>query len=193
MATQHPIPAEFATDVRYVDAKDPRSDAEILESLTKHSPISFTYPEKNIWAFWHAGVLSMPVWCQRNIANWARLCGPTWIIRVLDNVPGSPNNALKWTKSEDIKLPDAFISGTMDGPYSGPHSADFLRGACLFLYGGVFMDVGNILIRDLDRICWNQLSDPNSPFQISTPWMYGQIMANSFVASRNGDPFIKNW
>lgn len=73
----------------------------------------------------------------------------------------------------------------MVGPYTGPHSADFLRGACLYLYGGVWMDVGVVLIR--------QLEDPKSPFEVSVPWMYGTVMANHFVASRKDNPFIKRW
>ena len=73
------------------------------------------------------------------------------------------------------------------------HSADFLRGACLHLHGGVWMDVGIILIRQLDNICWKQLEDPESPFEVSVPWMYGTVMANHFVASRKGNPFIKRW
>jgi len=81
----------------------------------------------------------------------------------------------------------------MDGPYTGPHSADFLRGACLYSYGGVWMDVGILLVRGLDGICWGKLEDPESPFEVSVPWMYGPVMANHFVASRKGDPFIKRW
>ena len=155
MSPQFPVPEEFTNEVRYVEPKDPRTDEELLEVLNKHVPISGD-SEKNIWTFWHSGVQAMPAWCQRNICNWIRLCGPSWTVRVLDNVPGSPNNALKWAESSEIKLPDTFVNGTMDGPYTGPHSADFLRGACLYLYGGVWMDTGIILIRDMDRICWNQ-------------------------------------
>lgn len=81
----------------------------------------------------------------------------------------------------------------MEGPYTGPHSADFLRGACLWLYGGVWMDVGIILIRKLEDVCWAKLEDPNEPFEVAAPWMYGEVMANHFVASRKGDPFIKHW
>lgn len=110
---------------------------------------------------------------------------------ILDSIPGSPNNALKWVPAE--MLPETFVNGTMDGPYTGPHSADFLRGACLYLYGGVWMDVGIILIRTLDNICWRQLEDPNLPFEVSAPWMYSTVMANHFVASRKGNPFIKRW
>lgn len=133
----------------------------------------------------------MPEWCQRNVIDWHRICGPSWTIRVLDTVPESPNHALNYV-SANI-LPETFVQGTMTSPYVGPHSADFLRGACLLLHGGVFMDVGIILTRSLDRICWAQLEDPASPFQVSVPWMNGSIIANHFVASRKEDPFIKRW
>ena len=185
---QLPIPAEFRSELHHVDALDKRSDEQILDSLSKHVPVT---SEKNIWSYWHSGVASMPSWCQRNVVNWIRLCGPSWSVRVLDSVPGSPNNALEWVNEE--MLPETFVKGTMDGPYVGPHSADFLRGACLYKYGGVWMDVGIILIRRIDSICWKQLEDPNSPFEVSVPLMYGQVMANHFVASRKGNPFIKRW
>jgi hypothetical protein len=85
----------------------------------------------------------MPSWCQHNAINWVRLHGDGWTVRVLDTVPNSPNHALKWLDPE--VLPEAFVKGTMTGPYVGPHSADFLRGATLFAYGGAWMDVGNIV------------------------------------------------
>ena len=182
------IPEEFRSDLHYVEALDTRTDEEILDALSKHTPVT---SEKNVWTYWHSGVRSIPGWCQRNIINWVRLCGPSWSVRVLDNVPGSPNNALKWVAADT--LPETFVKGTMDGPYTGPHSADFLRGACLVQYGGVWMDVGIILIRRLEDICWKQLQDPGSPFEVSVPWMYGTIMANHFVASRKGNPFVKRW
>lgn len=183
-----PIPQEYKSQLRYVESKDKRNDAEILESLTEHVPIS---SEKNIWTYWHAGVRAMPPWCQRNIINWVRLHGSEWTVRVLDTVPGSPNHALKWISPNE--LPECFVKGTMTGPYIGPHSADFLRGAALYAYGGVWMDVGNVLFRHLDKICWDQLADEDTPYTISTPWMFAQYMANHFIAARKGDPFIKRW
>ena len=176
------IPDKFRSQLRYVEAKDERSDAEILESLTQNVPIT---SEKNIWTYWHSGVRNMPSWCQRNIFNWVRLHGDDWTVRVLDTVPDSPNHALKWIAPE--ALPEAFVNGTMTGPYTGPHSADFLRGAALYTYGGVWMDVGNILFRNLDKVCWDKLMDDNSPYTVSTPWMYGQMTSNHFVAARKGD------
>lgn len=185
--TQFPIPTDFQDQVHFVEPTENRSDDEILSSLTKHVPVT---SEKNIWAYWHAGLPAMPPWCQRNIVGWMKI-NPGWTIRVLDTVLDSPNHALKFVPPE--MLPETFVKGTMDGPYKGPHSADFLRGALLYLHGGAFMDVGIILFRPMDRICWAQLEDPKSPFQVSVPNMYGTVMANHFVASRKGDPFIKRW
>ena len=90
-------------------------------------------------------------------------------------------------------LPQAFVNGEMVGLYIGPHSADFLRGALLYQYGETFSDVGNILIRHLDQVCWDQLEDPVSPYQIAAPLLYGQVIGNHFVIARKADPFIKRW
>jgi hypothetical protein len=182
------IPEEYASKVTRVESKDKRTDAEILNTLTTHTTIT---SEKNIWTYWHAGVQNMPKWTQRNIINWVRLHGSEWTVRVLDTVPDSPNHALTWIATED--LPEAFVKDTMTGPYVGPHSADFLRGAALYTYGGVWMDVGCILFRHLDSVCWAQLADDTSPFSVAAPLIYGQFIANHIVASRKGDEFIKNW
>ncbi|KAM0548800.1 hypothetical protein ACHAPJ_009797 [Fusarium lateritium] len=182
------IPDEFTSKLERVENPDTRSTEDILASLNTYTPVT---SEKNIWAFWHSGLMDMPGWCQRNVADWVRICGPSWTVRVLDTVPGSPNHALKFA-SEDL-LPEAFVKGTMDGPYVGPHSMDFLRGSLLFEYGGIAMDVGCILLRDLDRVCWNQIADPKSPYEVAVPVMYGQTIANHFTASRKDDPFILRW
>ncbi|KAI4955796.1 hypothetical protein J4E91_000003 [Alternaria rosae] len=161
------IPEEYQSQLKYVESNDNRTDAEILDALTKHAPIT---SEKNIWTFWHAGVQQMPEWTQRNIINWVRLHGPEWTIRVLDTVPDSLNHALTWISTE--LLPETFVKGTMTGPYVGPHSADFLRGAALYTYGGVWMDVGCIVFRHLDKVCWDQLGDDSSPFTVAAPLVH---------------------
>ncbi|KAJ7261368.1 hypothetical protein B0H12DRAFT_350591 [Mycena haematopus] len=182
------IPAEYQDQLEVVDVLDTRTDEEILQAITQHVPVT---SEKNIWAFWHSGARNMSGWCKRNVVDWVRICGPEWTVRILDNVPDSPNYALKFLSR--TLLPDAFVERKMDGPYTGPHSADFLRGACLYEHGGAYMDVGNILFRHMDRICWDQIADPASPVHIAVPLMYGQTIANHFVAARKGDPFIKRW
>lgn len=182
------IPAEYQDQLEVVPAVDQRTNEEILQSLTQYAPVT---SEKNIWAFWDKGVTKMPAWNQRNVVDWIRICGPSWTVRIVDNQPDSPNYALRYVSAE--LLPEAFVNRTMVGPYIGPHSADFLRGALLYEHGGAFMDVGNILFRHMDRLCWNQLEDPASPYQIAVPLMYAQNIANHFVAARKGDPFIKRW
>ncbi|KAF4459956.1 capsule polysaccharide biosynthesis [Fusarium albosuccineum] len=182
------IPQELASQLELVENPDTRSFKEIISALNHHVPVT---TEKNIWAFWHAGLDAMPGWCQRNVVDWVRICGPSWTVRVLDVVPGSPNHALNFA-SKDL-LPDAFVKGSMNGPYVGPHSMDFLRGALLIQYGGVAMDVGCTLMRSLDRVCWDEIADPKSPIEVAVPIMYAQTIANHFVASSKGNPFIEKW
>lgn len=168
MATRRfTIPPADSSELRPIEPKDNRSDKEILAALSQHVPVT---SEKNIWAFWDKGIDKMPGWCQRNVFDWVRINGGDsnpWTIRVLDAVPESPNHALKFVDAD--MLPTAFVEGNMKGPYVGPHSADFLRGALLYKFGGAFMDVGNFLFRGLDRIGWRELEDPDSPYQICVP------------------------
>lgn len=181
------IPKEYQTQLRYVESKDTRTEGEILESLEKYAPIT---SEKNIWTYWHAGVRNMPSWTKRNMINWVRLHGPDWTVCVLNSVPGSPNHALNWITAEE--LPESFVEGTMTGPDVGQHSTDVLRGAALYAYGGVWMDVGCILFRYLDSVCWNKLADEESLYTIATPLLFAQYMANHFVASRKSGEFVKH-
>ncbi|KAI6773049.1 hypothetical protein HG530_004007 [Fusarium avenaceum] len=182
------IPDELVSQLEVVENPDTRSTKDIIASLNTHVPVT---SEKNIWAFWHSGLDNLPSWCQRNVADWVRICGPSWTVHVLDTVPDSPNHILNFVAAD--LLPEALVKGTMDGPYVGPHTMDFLRGALLIQHGGVAMDVGCILMRDMDRVCWNQIADDNSPFEVAVPVMYGQTIANHFTASRKGNPFITRW
>lgn len=53
------IPEEYASQLRYVEPKDTRTDEEILKSLEQHVPVT---SEKNIWTYWHSGLRNMPSW-----------------------------------------------------------------------------------------------------------------------------------
>jgi hypothetical protein len=112
----------------------------------------------------------MHPWTQRNIINWIRLNGPSWNVRVLDSDPKSENYALKYV--DEKLLPEAFVQGKMDGPTPGQHSADFLRGAALWQFGGVWIDVGCIAIRKMEDICWSLLDNPDDPAEVCIAGMY---------------------
>ncbi|KAK6334101.1 hypothetical protein TWF696_002603 [Orbilia brochopaga] len=188
MVNKFEIPQEYSSKLRVVEPRDRRTDDEIIKALLNPKVVT---SEKNLWAFWHSGVESMPDWCKRNVASWVRILGSTWAVRILDTVEGSPNHALKWV--DPALLPEAFVEGKMDGPWIGPHSADLLRGAALYTYGGAWMDVGCVMIRPFDRIFWKQLEDPSTPHLIAVPWLFDTMMANHFIAARKGNPFIKAW
>ncbi|KAI9147337.1 putative glycosyl transferase FCK3 [Paramyrothecium foliicola] len=182
------IPLEYQDRLEVVEPHDQRSNDEILQSLGEYTPVT---SEKNVWAFWHSGVSNMPAWCQRNVIDWVRICSPDWTIRVLDNVPESPNYALKYL--DQNLLVQTFVERTMDGKFVGQHGADLVRGATLVQYGGVWMDVGSILTRHLDRVCWDRLQDPSDPYQVAVTVRPNHGIINYFVACRKGDPFIRYW
>ncbi len=186
--TDFSIPEKYRDQLEVAVVADQRSHEEILECFSHYVPVT---SEKNIWSFWHSGIANMPEWCQRNVEDWARICGPEWTVRVLDNVAGSPNNALKYVPEH--MLPRAFLENTMDGDFIGQHSADFTRTACIYEHGGAWMDAGSILIRHMDRMCWNQLADDSTPFRVCVPVVFGRCVPNHFVAARKGDPFIYRW
>lgn len=181
-----------SSELRPIQRKDERSDKEIIASLVKYQPIT---SEKNVWAFWDKGFSHMPAWNQRNVTAWVRRLGPSWTVRVLDRIEGSPTNIGKYV--DNSYFPDAFINKTMTGAHVGQHSSDLVRLPCLYQYGGVWMDVGMMLFRHLDDLCWNDLEDPSTPHEMSAfsiefrPGI-GTIF-NGFIAARKGNLFVKHW
>ena len=171
---------------------DNRSDEEIVSSLQEYRPVT---SEKNVWAFWHSGFANSPRWVQRTVINWVRRL-PTWSVHVLDSIPGSPLHFHRYIPP--ALLPDALNNKTMTGPYVGPHSADLIRLPLIYLHGGVWMDCGTLLFRDLDDICWSRLEDPESPYELAGFTFQlgggkGRTWMNSFIAARKGNPFVKRW
>lgn len=172
---------------------DHRSDEEIITQLRSYQEP--TSSDKNVWAFWNTGFDSMPPWTQRNVINWVRRLGPSWTVRVLDQVPGSPLNVSRFVDAS--LFPEAFNNRTMTGPYVGQHSGDLVRLPLLYLYGGVWMDVGMILFRHIDDICWNAITNPTTPYEMSgfaieiCPGTTN--MLNGFIATRRGNGLIKRW
>ncbi|KAI0903774.1 capsular polysaccharide synthesis protein-domain-containing protein [Ustulina deusta] len=180
------VPLEYQDKLEPIENDDKRTDDEILRTLREYQPVT---SEKNIWTFWDSGIHGMPAWCRRNVIGWVRICGPGWTVRIIDSIPESPNYAAKYIPTG---LPDTYYNKTMDGTHPGPHSADFLRGACLYEYGGAWVDSSIFLMRNMDDICWNQLEDPTSPYRVAVPAI-SDNMVNFFIAARKHDPFIKRW
>ena len=168
-----------------------RTDEQIALLLQTYQPVSSS--EKNVWTFWHSGWTNMRPWCQRNIINWVRRLGPAWTVRVLDNVEGSVNDMQRFVPA--AQLPAAYNDKTIDA--LPQHLSDLLRLPLLFLYGGVWMDTGMLLLRHLDDICWRELESPASPYE-----MAGMLVAlrpepgpllNGFIACRRGNVLVQHW
>ncbi|KAJ0425155.1 hypothetical protein BJY00DRAFT_308482 [Aspergillus carlsbadensis] len=167
---------------------DLRPESEIRAQLNRHVPV---HSERNVWAYWGSGFDSMPAWRQRNVINWVRRDGQRWTVRVLDTVPGSPNHIHRFI--DPANLPAAVNLGRMKGLHAQQGISDFVRLAAVYQHGGVYMDVGVILIRDLDDICWSALEDPTSPYQVGGALVANIAFVSFFLASRKGDAFIHRW
>ncbi|TRX96564.1 hypothetical protein FHL15_002466 [Xylaria flabelliformis] len=178
---------------------DTRPDAELVEALKNPAPVRH---ERNVWGFWNSGWDTMKPWTQRNVLGWIRRQGPSWDVRILDMVPGSAANVQEHANSAinfvpPQYLPECFKNNTMDGPTKGQHSSDLARLPLLYLYGGVWLDVGSLLFRRFDDIFWRDLEDPVSPFEMGMSLFQmrkypGQALTG-FIAARKGNPFIERW
>ena len=100
------IPSELSSKLRYAGPKTTQSDEQITNTLSQFQPV---VSEKNIWAFWHAGIHSMPSWNLRNVISWVRMHDAEWTVRVLDSVPDSPNYFLNYVPASF--LPKALVDG----------------------------------------------------------------------------------
>ena len=171
---------------------DNRTDQEITSSLLNPSPVT---TEKNVWAFWDGGFTSMPPWCQRNALGWVRLLGPSWTVRVLDLVPGSPANILGFLDAEN--LPDHVGKVKTGGAKAGPNLSDTLRLPCIYQHGGVWLDLGITLFMDLDDVCWKAISSPASRYEVAVasgdPSLESGVAENFFVAARKGNGLVYRW
>ncbi|KAI0836046.1 hypothetical protein F5Y06DRAFT_305642 [Hypoxylon sp. FL0890] len=171
---------------------DSRSEAEIIASLARFQPV---VSEKNVWAFWDQGLERMKPWMRQNVINWVRRLGSSWTVRVTDIVPGSPNHVLNFVPA--YYFPRAFLENKIDGDQRGQHASDLARLPLVIEHGGVYMDVGLLLFRNIDDICWAELQNPESPFEICAFALqgrdhFGQII-NAFIATRKGNIFAKKW
>ena len=187
-----PMPSHPGLEVIEPSKLDLRTDEEIgLWLQQRHSATS----EKNVWAFWNKGYDHMPPWVQRNVINWVKRLGPQWTVHLLDLVPDSETNVYHYL--DKSLFPDAFNNKTMDGPHVGPHQGDIVRLPLLWKYGGVWMDVGTLLFRHIDDICWNAIEDTQSPHEMAgfTIELRSGVdsMLNGFIAAKKQNPFIKRW
>ncbi|KAM0263729.1 hypothetical protein ACHAQJ_001043 [Trichoderma viride] len=125
--------------------------------------------------------------------NWVRRLGPDWTVHVVDRVDGSETSIFNYIGNSFF--PQTFIDGTMDGHKA--HMGDLVRLPLLWKHGGVWMDVGLILLRHVDDVCWKRIEDPETPYELGAmalmhmPNIYTSL--NTFTASKRNNPFIKRW
>ncbi|KAK6079470.1 capsule polysaccharide biosynthesis protein [Seiridium cupressi] len=171
-----------------------RSDLDILADLRSFQPVT---SEKNVWAFWDKGIDAMYPSYRRTVLNWVQKLGTSWTVRIVDLIESSPNNIYNFVGKE--WFPDCFNNRTMEGSHAAQHAADLARLPLLLEYGGVWMDVGNMLHTHLDPLFWDHLTAPGSQYEMCLWIINGQIrkqwgsFGNYMLAARKNCLFIKNW
>ena len=176
-------------------ASDKLTDESIIASLT--NPPTEVTSQKNIWAFWDKGFTHLHGWQQRNVIGWVRKLGPLgWTIRVVDFVPSSPTNVLTYIPPTD--LPSALLNRTMAGAHSGQHISDLVRLPLLHAHGGIYLDIGVLLLGNLDTSLWERITSPSTPYRIGG--FAHQHRANSWgslqnfcIAAQKGAPVLLRW
>ncbi|KAF5010395.1 hypothetical protein FDECE_3447 [Fusarium decemcellulare] len=178
--------------IRPLPHTDNRTDEEIVDAILNPPPVT---TEENVWAFWDKGYDAMPPWQKRNVLGWARILGPSWSVRVLDLIHGSPANIFNFLDGAD--LPKHLNEGRTTGRYAGANTSDTIRLPCVYQHGGVWMDVGIVLLMHLDQVCWAALKSPRVKFQVAVasgdPTLKSGTAENFFIAGRKGNGFIKRW
>jgi hypothetical protein len=53
------------------------------------------------------------------------------------------------------------------------------------------MDTGSIMVMHMDRICWDRICDPDSPYEVATVLRGDQWIFNYFMAARKNNPFMR--
>ncbi|CAN8100452.1 unnamed protein product [Discula destructiva] len=146
---------------------DFRTDDEIDALLQAPLPVP-AGQEKNVWFFWHSGYTTMHPYTKRTVRTYhRRLSCLGWTIRVLDVCPGSPANVANFLDTSDPQLfPQAFRDNTIGGKYARQHVSDLVRFPLLLTYGGVYADVGLMLIGDLAALWESTVGNPASPYEV---------------------------
>ncbi|WPG99932.1 Hypothetical protein R9X50_00275500 [Acrodontium crateriforme] len=168
------------------------TDEDIASAVRTFQPVT---SQRNLWAFWHSGFDGLPPWCKRNVIAWVRKLGPSWTVRVVGRSENLPNDVYQYAGPENF--PECFRENKFQGKGAKQRTSDMIRLVLLYLHGGVYMDVSCILCRSLDDICFRQIEDPSTPWEIAMMEMQsrdqpGQII-NSFIACSRRNPFIKHW
>lgn len=171
------------------DQVDLRLDSEVDVDIHHPRPIS---DDKNVWFFWHSGYETMHPYTKRNIRAWhRRFSKQGWVIRVLNLCPGSELNVSNFLDTKDPEIfPLAFTEGTIAGHHAAQHTSDLVRFPLLVKYGGIYADVGLIMIGDIDRLWHATVANQASPYEVISFKFDGVALTNYFLGSSRNNTFF---
>ncbi|RMZ79569.1 hypothetical protein DV737_g3391, partial [Chaetothyriales sp. CBS 132003] len=147
--------------IRPLPHTDSRTDEEIVHAILNPPPVT---TEEIVWAFWDKGYDAMAPWQNRNVLGWARILGPSWSVRVLDLIRGSPANIFNFLDGAD--LPKHLNKGPKTGRYAGVICWAALK---------------------------SPKSKFQVAVASGDPTLKSGTAENFFIAGRKGNGFIKRW
>lgn len=112
----------------------------------------------------------------------------------MDTAKDSPSNISNFLDIHDRTLfPEAFANGTITGTYALQHYSDLVRWPLLLRFGGVYADVGFMLIGQLDEL-WNATLGMGGGRYEVLSFNGGDVnersLTNYFLASLPGNAFF---
>lgn len=137
----------------------------------------------------------MHPYTKRNVrAHYRRLAKFGWTIYVINMAKGSKLNIANFVDTTDPELfPKAFLDGRVGGEFGPQHTSDLVRWPLLMKYGGIYTDVGQLQIGDLNKLWEQTLGNPDSHYEIIS-YNLGPVehrdLTNYFYASRPNNPLF---
>ena len=142
--------------------------------------------DKTIWSFWHSGSSQLSPLHRLCVASW-RANNPGWDIRIIDR-----NNVYSYVPPSELPVGWEQIE-------TPQHQADAARLAVLKRYGGVYIDISVILLRNLDTFLWQGLVENRYGYfgfydpEFGLNGVGKEYVVVWFMATQKGNPFIARW
>ncbi|MER2634575.1 MAG: capsular polysaccharide synthesis protein [Rhizobiaceae bacterium] len=149
---------------------------------------------KIVWTFWDMGREEMCSFHKLNLRTWHHVLGPEWRINLLSTIDGDEWHVRNFIRADMLPASFEFLPAVV--------KSDAVRLALLSSYGGIWMDVGIVLLRGLDEICWQEMATQESHVLLAGFFNSGwgsdhlgrrDAFENWFIAARGRNIFVDRW
>lgn len=159
-----------------------------------------------IWSFWDGGEASMPAFYKANVEHWKKHLemhemGEPWTVKVLNNIPGTPNYFGNFIDVKSIPTTDSLDSkiSSVEKLNKNVVFSDFLRLELLYEHGGVYIDpsvMKHKALKNLEsalRMSQFSLAGYATFRQGNADIHYADSLENFFMMALPKSQLIKTW